>query len=45
MTKQDILEKQAKTIYLAIGSNLGDKKLNIELAKYKLQNNSVKNVY
>ena len=42
VTKQDILEKQAKTIYLAIGSNLGDKKLNIELAKYKLQNNSVK---
>ena len=42
MTKQDILEKQAKTIYLAIGSNLGDKKLNIELAKYKLQNNLVK---
>ena len=42
MIKQDISEKQAKTIYLAIGSNLGDKKLNIELAKYKLQNNLVK---
>ncbi len=38
MTKLDILEKQAKIAYLAIGSNLGDKKFNIEFAKFKLQN-------
>ena len=34
-----MLEKQAKRAFIAIGSNLGDKKLNIELAKSKLQNN------
>ena len=42
MIKQDTLEKRAKTAFLAIGSNLGNKKLNIELAKFKLQNNSIK---
>ncbi len=41
MIKQDTLEKRAKTAFLAIGSNLGNKKLNIELAKFKLQNNSI----
>ena len=35
--KQDMLENQAKIAYLAIGSNLGNKKKNIELAKFKLQ--------
>ena len=40
MIKQDILEKQAKSSYLGIGSNLGDKKLNIEKAKFKLSSNN-----
>jgi len=40
--KQDTLEKQAKFAFIAIGSNLGNKKLNIELAKFKLQNNLIK---
>ncbi len=31
-------ENQVKTAYLGIGSNLGNKKLNIEIAKTKLQN-------
>lgn len=35
-------EKQAKCVFVAIGSNLGNKKFNIELAKFKLQNNSIK---
>ena len=42
MIKQDMLENQAKYAYIAIGSNLGNKKLNIEKAKYKLQNNLIK---
>ena len=29
--KQDILEKQAKFVYLALGSNLGNRKNNIEI--------------
>jgi len=40
--KQDTLEKQVKCAFIAIGSNLGNKKLNIELAKFKLHNNSIK---
>ena len=36
MIKQDILENQAKSIYLAVGSNLGNKKNNIEKAKFEL---------
>ena len=35
-------EKQAKSAYIALGSNLGNKKLNIEMAKFKLQNDSIK---
>ena len=31
-------EKLAKIAYLSIGSNLGNKKINIELSKYKLNN-------
>ena len=42
MIKQDILENQAKIVFLSIGSNLGNKKRNIELAKFKLQSNNVK---
>ncbi len=34
-------EKQAKFAFIAIGSNKGNKKLYIELAKFKLQNNSI----
>ena len=41
MIKQDILENQAKSIYLGIGSNLGNKKLNIEKAKFGLIKNSI----
>ena len=37
MIKKDISENLAKTIYLGIGSNLGDRKVNIERAKFKLQ--------
>ena len=36
-----MLESQAKIAYLALGSNLGNKKKNIELAKFKLQNNKI----
>ena len=36
MKKQDILENQAKIVYLGIGSNLGDRKKNIEIAKSHL---------
>ena len=36
-----MLESQAKIAYLAIGSNLGNKRKNIELAKLKLQNNKI----
>jgi len=37
VTKQDILGNPAKIVYLAIGSNLGNKLHNIEIAKFKLQ--------
>ena len=36
MKSQDILENQAKSIYLALGSNLGNKINNIEIAKSEL---------
>ena len=36
MIKQDTLENLAKTVYLGIGSNLGNKFENIETAKLKL---------
>ena len=42
MTGQDILENQAKSIYLAIGSNLGNRFENIEKAKFKLSQNNIK---
>ena len=41
MIKQDISEKQAKYTYLALGSNLGDKKKNIEIAKQLLIKNQI----
>ena len=36
-----MLEKQAKIAFLSIGSNLGNKIKNIELAKYKLEKNNI----
>ena len=38
----DTLENQAKTVYLSIGSNLGNKHINIEFAKFKLQSYKIK---
>tara|TARA_B100000767_G_C19640285_1_gene482252 strand:+ start:152 stop:664 length:513 start_codon:yes stop_codon:yes gene_type:complete len=34
--KQDILGNRVKLVYLGIGSNLGNRKLNIEKAKFKI---------
>ena len=42
MKKQDTLENQAKLAYLAIGSNLGNKINNIELAKLELEDKIIK---
>ena len=42
MKKQDILENPAKLAYLAIGSNLGNKINNIDIAKFELQKNKIK---
>ena len=39
--KRDILENQAKIVYLGIGSNLGDRKKNIEIAKSHLSENNL----
>ena len=42
MIKQDISENQVKIAYLGIGSNLGNKKFNIEKAKFFLQSPNIK---
>ena len=42
MIKQDILENQVRSIYLGIGSNLGNKKDNIEKAKFELNQMNIK---
>ena len=42
MKKQDIFENQAKIVYLGIGSNLGNKRLNIEKTKTILNIKGVK---
>ena len=42
MIKQDTLENQAKPIYIGVGSNLGDRKKNIENAKFKLMMSNIK---
>ena len=42
MIKQDTSENQVKSIYLGIGSNLGNRKINIEKAKFQLINNDIK---
>jgi len=39
--KLDILENQVNTVYLGIGSNLGNKKDNIEKAKFLLIDNNI----
>ena len=41
MINQDLLENQVKLIYLAIGSNLGNKKHNIEKTKFELLFNKI----
>ena len=41
MKRQDILENQAKIVYLGIGSNLGDRKKNIEIAKSHLSEHNL----
>jgi len=40
--RQDILENRVKSIYLGIGSNLGNKKENLEKAKFELSENKIK---
>jgi 2-amino-4-hydroxy-6-hydroxymethyldihydropteridine diphosphokinase len=40
--KQDILENPVNSIYLGIGSNLGNKKKNINKAKFELIQNNIK---
>ena len=42
MKKQDILENQVNNVYLAIGSNLGNKINNIEFAKFELEKYKIK---
>ena len=42
MIKQDILENRVRSIYLGIGSNLGNKKENIEKAKFELSEKNIK---
>ena len=42
MIKQDTLENQVNNVYLGIGSNLGNKKVNIEKAKFELIQNNIK---
>ena len=42
MIKQDISENRAKFVYLGIGSNLGNKKLNIEKVKFQIEKNDIK---
>ena len=42
MKKQDILENLVNVTYLSIGSNLGNKRRNIEKAKFLLEENPIK---
>ena len=42
MIKRDTLENQVNTSYLGIGSNLGNKKINIEKAKHLLERSLIK---
>jgi len=40
--KQDISENRVNEVYLAIGSNLGNKINNIEITKFELEKNKIK---
>ena len=42
MKKQDTSENQASKVFLAIGSNLGNKINNIELTKFELEKHKIK---
>ena len=42
MIRQDIYENQVNKVFLSIGSNLGDRFRNIELAKMMLSDNRIK---
>ena len=42
MKKQDTSENLVNSVYLAIGSNLGNKILNIEKAKFELEKYKIK---
>ena len=42
MKNQDILENQAKIVYLGIGSNLGVRRENIEKAKFQIKENNIR---
>ena len=42
MKKQDISENRVNEVYLAIGSNLGNKINNIEITKFELEKNKIK---
>ena len=42
MKKLDILENQVNKVYLSLGSNLGNRKTNINLVKYKLEKRKIK---
>ena len=42
MKKQDILENQVSKVYLAIGSNLGNKINNIEVTKFEIEKYKIK---
>ena len=42
MIRQDILENRVRSVYLGIGSNLGNRKKNIEKAKFQLIKNNIK---
>ena len=39
--KQDILENQVNKVYLSLGTNLGKKKTNLELAKFLLNSSGI----
>ena len=41
MKKQDILENQVNIVYLSLGSNLGNKKKNLEISKSLLISNDI----
>jgi len=40
--KQDIIDNQIKKVYLALGSNLGNKLINLEKAKFLLNKQKIK---